>query len=69
MLTHLAHAKIQELVGFTDTEFNVLNLSNDWKKGYRKVLNLYRFNDHNYIEINNSLLVLGEILQISRNNT
>lgn len=69
MLTSLAHEKIKSLVGFTSDEYNILKLSNDWNKEYRKVLNLYRFHEDRYIEINNLLLILGELLASFRANT
>lgn len=66
MKTLEAHNKIQYKTGFTDSEYQILKLNENWQKQYRTVLNYYRFHDDNEEEILNGINQLNTILDTLR---
>jgi flagellar biosynthesis/type III secretory pathway chaperone len=66
MLTIEAHNKIQFRTGFTSIEHGVLFSNEKWKKLYREVLNLYRFNEHNEDLITSKIEEMISLLYLLR---
>jgi hypothetical protein len=66
MITIEAHNKIQFRTGFTSIEHGILFSNEKWRKLYRDVLNLYRFNEDNEDLITSKIEELISLLHLLR---